>query len=157
MAQPEPYLQIGALSKRTGCNIETIRYYERIGLLPSPARTGGGYRQYDLEHLKRVHFIRRAREIGFGLDEVRLLLKLADDRIRSCNRARNMASEHLTEIKSKIAHLKRIQAVLQEMVARCDDGTVPECPIIDALFEEQAGKADQPPSSARSAKRALPT
>jgi MerR family transcriptional regulator, mercuric resistance operon regulatory protein len=160
MSRSEMHFQIGILSQRTGCNIETIRYYEKIGLLAPPIRSGGGYRQYDIEHLKRLSFIRRAREIGFNLDEVRKLLKLADDRIRSCDRARDLASIHLTDIKSKISDLKRIQSVLEELVSRCGSGVVPECPLIDALFQVQpadrVGRA-QPPQRARSAKSALPT
>lgn len=71
-------LTIGPLSKRTGCNIETIRYYERVGLLPAPGRSPGGYRLYEDQHLKRLTFIRRARALGFSIDEVRKLLRLAD-------------------------------------------------------------------------------
>src|SRR5438093_6341175 len=84
-------LAIGTLSKRTGCNIETIRYYERVGLLPAPARSSGGYRLYGTGHLKRLAFVRRARTLGFSIDEVRTLLRLADERKRPCAEVRVVA------------------------------------------------------------------
>jgi MerR family transcriptional regulator, mercuric resistance operon regulatory protein len=86
---------IGAPSKRTGSNVETIRYYERIGLLPFPARSAGGYRLYGDEHLKRLTFVRRARTLGFSIDEVRRLLHLADHRRRPCAEVRVLAAAHL--------------------------------------------------------------
>jgi MerR family transcriptional regulator, mercuric resistance operon regulatory protein len=100
------HLKIGALSKQADCNIETIRYYERIRLLPVPPRTHGGYRLYGLEHLKRLNFIRRARELGFTLNEVRALLKLADDRSQSCGEVRALATAHLDDVCAKIAESK---------------------------------------------------
>ena len=87
-------LTIGTLSHRTGCNIETIRYYERVGLLPAPVRSPGGYRLYGSQHLKRLTFIRRARSLGFSIDEVRTLLKLADERKRPCGEVRVVAAAH---------------------------------------------------------------
>src|SRR3970040_3147528 len=110
---------IGPLSKRTGCNIETIRYYERVGLLPTPARSPGGYRLYGDQHLKRLTFIRRARALGFSIDEVRTLLRLADERERSCARARVVAADHLEDVRAKIAGLKARERVLRDTVARC--------------------------------------
>jgi MerR family transcriptional regulator, mercuric resistance operon regulatory protein len=128
------HLKIGALSKQADCNIETIRYYERIGLLPLPPRTHGGYRLYGLEHLKRLNFIRRARELGFTLHEVRALLKLADDRSQSCGEVRTLATAHLDDVRAKIADLRAMERVLKELIARCETGTLPECPLIEALF-----------------------
>ena len=126
----------GALSKRTGCNIETIRYYEQIKLLPDPPRSAGGHRHYDEAHLKRLTFICRARELGFSLKEVRGLLGLVDGDENSCAAVKALTLEHVADIHSKIMDLRRIEDVLKAMAARCDDGEVPECPVIDALFQE---------------------
>lgn len=125
---------IGALSRRAGCKVETIRYYERVGLLPAPARSAGGYRLYGTEHLKRLTFIRRARTLGFSIDEVRTLLKLADERERSCARARVVAADHLEDVRAKIADLKTMERVLTETVARCASGRGSDCPLIEALY-----------------------
>jgi len=113
---------IGALSKRTSCNIETIRYYEKAGLLPVPARSPGGYRLYGNEHLKRLTFIRRARALGFSIDEVRKLLRLADERKRPCAEVRVVAAAHLEDVQAKIADLRAMERVLNETVAQCADG-----------------------------------
>ena len=130
------HFTIGTLSKRTGCNIETIRYYERVGLLRLPIRTPGGYRLYGIEHLKRLTFIRRARALGFSIDEVRRLLNLADHHKRPCAEARVVAATHLEDIHVKIADLKAMEQVLKETVARCGDGRGSHCPLIEALYRE---------------------
>jgi MerR family mercuric resistance operon transcriptional regulator len=127
---------IGRLSQRTGTKVETIRYYERVGLLPAPARSAGGYRLYDVEHLKRLTFIRRARALGFSIDEVRTLLKLADERTRPCAEVRVVAEAHLSDIRAKIADLKAMERVLRDTVARCVKGTGSHCPVIEALYRE---------------------
>ncbi|MGH8522806.1 MAG: MerR family transcriptional regulator [Gammaproteobacteria bacterium] len=129
-------LKIGQLAQATTCNIETIRYYERAGLLPLPPRTQGGYRMYELEHVKRLNFIRRSRDLGFSLEEVRALLRLVDTRGPSCNEARAVAAQHLTDVQAKITDLKSMERVLKTMVARCKDGNLPDCPLIEALFRE---------------------
>lgn len=136
MANPIEPISIGALSKRTGCNIETIRYYERIRVLPRPARTGGGHRLYTLEHVKRLWFVRRARELGFSLEEVRALLGLADQRNTRCAQVRDMAAGHRADVQVKIADLKTMERVLSSMVTQCADGTLPQCPIIEVLYRE---------------------
>ncbi len=128
-----PRLTIGVLSKRTGCNIETIRYYERIGLLPAPPRTEGGHRLYDEAHLKRLTFVRRSRELGFTLNDVRGLLQLVDGGHYTCAEVRDMTLQHLDEIRCKVADLRRLERVLKEMAAQCTGDDVPECPVIDAL------------------------
>src|ERR1700732_4003999 len=110
-----PRLPIGALSKRTGCNIETIRYYEKIGLLAAPIRSEGGHRMYGTGHFLRLTFTRRARDLGFTLDEVRALLRLADERDRPCGEARDVAASHLVDVRAKIADLKKMARVLTEM------------------------------------------
>jgi MerR family transcriptional regulator, mercuric resistance operon regulatory protein len=135
-------IAIGALSKRTATNIETVRYYERVGLLPTPARSSGGYRLYGTDHLKRLSFIRRARALGFSLAEVRKLLRLADQRRRPCSEVRVVAAAHLEDVKAKIADLRRMERVLEETVARCAAGGGSHCAVIDALSTEVAAGRD---------------
>lgn len=129
-ADPSP---IGALSKRSGVNIETIRYYERIGLLPAPPRSAGGHRLYGESHGRRLVFIRRARELGFSLDEVRGLLGLARGRDRTCDEVRELTERHVAEIRGKIRDLKRLERLLSDLTRQCRGDTVPDCPILDAL------------------------
>lgn len=126
---------IGDLAARTGVNIETIRYYERVGVLPAASRSAGGYRVYDDDAMKRLAFVRRSRDLGFTLDEVRALLKLAANRSRSCARVRDLAAAHLGSVQAKLVDLKRMERVLKSMVASCADGTLPDCPLIEALFQ----------------------
>lgn len=128
-------LTIGALSARSGVNIETIRYYEKIGVMPSPARSASGYRIYGPEHVRRLHFVRRGRELGFGLDELRGLLRLVDGHAYTCEEVYALTVEHLTDIRQKIADLRRLERVMSHMAAQCTRDQVPECPVIDALFE----------------------
>lgn len=127
-------LGIGALSKRAGCNIETIRYYEKCGLLPAPPRTKGGHRLYGEGHLKRLVFIRRSRELGFSLDEVRALLGLVDRGDYTCGEVKALTLDHLQTVREKIKDLRRLEKTLAGISSRCEGGTVPECPIIEALF-----------------------
>ena len=142
-----PRLTIGALSKQTGCNIETIRFYEKAGLLPPPPRSTGGFRLYGRDHAARLVFIRRARELGFTLDDVRALLGLAADGRHTCAEARDLAASHLSEVRHKIRDLRRLERVLGEMVARCADGTLLECPLIEALYRAlpKLGTQARPP------------
>ncbi|WP_428392670.1 MerR family transcriptional regulator [Lichenicoccus sp.] len=125
-------IAIGALSRRTGCNIETIRYYERIGLLPVPARRGR-YRLYCEEDVGRLSFVRRARELGFRLDEVRALLGLATASQDACVQVRDIAATHLAEVRAKVADLRAIERVLSDAVRRCDAGETSGCPLIGVL------------------------
>lgn len=125
-------LSIGKLGEKTGVNVETIRYYEKIGLLPEPGRTEAGYRQYGEDHLRRLHFIRRGRDLGFSIEAIRELLRLAAHPESPCEDADHMAAEHLAEVERKIEELKRLRDALNEM-ANCCGHTVAECRIIDAL------------------------
>src|SRR5262249_33730375 len=129
-------IAIGQLAKNTGTNVETIRYYERVGLLATPARSSGGYRLYRTEHLKRLNFVRRARALGFSIDEVRTLLRLADEHERPCAKARIVADAHLKDVRAKIADLRRMERVLKATVARCAVGQGTHCPVIDALYQD---------------------
>ncbi len=131
-------LQRAELARRTGCNLETVRYYEKVGLLPAPPRTTAGYRRYDANHERRLRFVLRARELGFCLDEVRALLRLVDESDQPCSEARDLAAAHLAEVRAKIADLKRMERVLKDVVVRCADGTRPKCPLIETLFEGKA-------------------
>lgn len=130
-----PRLPIGELSRLTRCNIETIRYYERVNLLPAPARSAGGHRAYSTAHVMRLSFVRRARELGFALDEVRALLHLVDERDRPCAEARDLAARHLEGVRAKIADLRHMQVALEETIASCADGATIECPLIERLFQ----------------------
>ncbi len=132
---------IGRLSQRTGTKVETIRYYERVGLLRPAARSAGGYRLYGVEHLKRLTFIRRARGLGFSIDEVRTLLKLADERKRPCAEVRVVAEAHLEDVRTKVADLRAMERVLNDTVARCAKGTGSHCPVIEALYREVPGSS----------------
>jgi len=127
-------IQIGELSRQTGCNVETIRYYERVGLLPRPPRSAGRYRLYDTGDVRRLAFVRRARELGFTLDEVRALLVLsAANSENTCSEVRDLTARHLADVRAKIADLRAMERVLSETVRRCDTGGLPGCPLIDTL------------------------
>ena len=123
---------IGELSRRTGCNIETIRYYERVGLLPVPPRKGR-YRNYGPDDVSRLGFARRARELGFTLDDVRALFVLAIGGQSSCVEARDLASAHLADVQNRIADLRRMEQVLCGAVKACDAGSSAGCALIDTL------------------------
>jgi MerR family mercuric resistance operon transcriptional regulator len=142
-------IAIGVLSKRTGTNIETVRYYERVGLLPAPARSAGGYRLYGTGHLQRLSFIRRARALGFSLAEVSKLLTLADQRRRPCSEVRVVAAAHLEDVKGKIADLRRMERVLKETVARCEAGGGSHCAVIDALYTNAGADGANAPRKSR--------
>src|SRR5215510_11789088 len=105
-------MQRAELARRTGSNLETVRYYEKVGLLPEPPRTAGGYRSYDMTHERRLRFVLRARELGFSLDEIRALLRLVDERDQPCAEARAVAATHLQDVRAKIAYLKGMARVL---------------------------------------------
>ena len=126
-------IAIGELSRRTGCNIETIRYYERIGLLPSPDRHGI-YRRYAAADVQRLSFVRRARELGFTLDEVRVLLTLSTTNGQStCAEVRDISATHLANVRARIADLRAMERVLTAAIRQCDAGQQPGCPLIEAL------------------------
>ena len=125
----------GALAAGTGCNIETIRYYEKIGLLPPPPRSAGGHRLYGRDLVKRLSFVRRSRDLGFTLGEIRELLRLVDGGTYTCGEVEQLALDHVRDIRRKIADLRRLQRVLETMAAQCSGDAVPDCPIIDALFD----------------------
>jgi MerR family mercuric resistance operon transcriptional regulator len=126
-------LLIGELSDRTGVKIETIRYYEKIGLLPAPPRTQARHRAYDERHARRLAFVRRSRELGFSLGDVRMLLELADRGYLACGEAKEIAVQHLADIRGKIASLKKLERGLKSMTDACKPGRQRSCPIIETL------------------------
>lgn len=136
-------LTIGGLSKRTGVHIETIRYYEKISLLPAPERSPGGHRHYDDAGVRRLHFIHRGRELGFSLEEIRTFLDLVDHGKYTCAEVHELTSRHLSSIRQKIIDLHKLETVLSDMAGSCSRGDIPQCPVIDALFETKSG-GDKP-------------
>ena len=131
---------IGQLAKRGQCRVETVHYYEKIGLMPDPPRTEGGHRIYALEHLKRLSFIRRSRDLGFSIVQIRELLSLIDEPNHYCGEVKAMAITHANEIQKKINDLKRFKTALNQMVEQCKNNKVAanDCPIIDALYVESS-------------------
>lgn len=128
-------ITIGALAHQTGAKVETVRYYERAGLMPAPPRAEGGHRRYDDTHVRRLWFIRRARDLGFSLDDIRHLLGLVDNDTMTCGEVHATASEHLDGVRRRIADLRRLETVLADLTDQCSRGQTPACPVIDALFE----------------------
>lgn len=127
-------LPIGALAGLAGCRPETVRYYEREGLMPAPPRTEGGHRAYGAHHVKRLTFIRRARGLGFTVEEVRSLLGLADSGAFTCSEIKTITLRHRDAVRRKVADLERLQGALESLASRCDGGTGRDCAIFDALF-----------------------
>ena len=125
---------IGQVSRQTGVHIETVRYYERIGLVPEPDRTSGGNRQYSHADLKRLFFVKRCRELGFSLDEIRALMEMVDRDDFTCGQVHEMTIAHLATIQQKLKDLRRLEKSLKQMAAQCSKGDVPECPVIDTLY-----------------------
>lgn len=134
-------MKIGELSRATGTNIETIRYYERIGLLPAPHRTAANYRSYGEPHRARLAFVRHSRDLGFTIDEIRSLLDLSDDPGRDCSEADRIASRHLEQVEDKIAQLTRLRDELTRIVGRCRGGIAADCRVIEALGDHRHCKS----------------
>jgi MerR family mercuric resistance operon transcriptional regulator len=126
-------LTIGGLSQLTGVNIETIRYYEKIKILPVPSRAANGRRMYGPMEHRILAFVRRSRELGFSLDEVRALLRLGGPEKASCREVREIAAHHLDDIRAKMADLRKLERLLTKTVAQCTGTTAPECPVLDIL------------------------
>ena len=126
-------LTIGKLSQLTGVNIETIRYYEKIKILPVPSRAANGRRMYGPMEHRILAFVRRSRELGFSLDEVRALLRLGGPEKASCREVREIAAHHLDDIRAKMADLRKLERLLAKTVAQCTGTTAPECPVLDIL------------------------
>ena len=121
------------LARLTCSNLETVGYYEKIGLLPEPPRSANGYRVYDETHVRRFRFVLRGRDLGFSIEEVRSLLRLVDGGGYTCAEVNDIAVSHLRGIQSKIADLNKLALILDNMTSQCSKGQMPECPIIDTL------------------------
>lgn len=125
---------IGELAKETGVKVVTVRYYEKAGILPPPSRTSGNYRVYTEQHLVTLRFIRRSRDLGFSLDQVKDLLRLSSEDVPSCKEVCRIAQHHVEEIEAKIADLKRLASELRRINSSCTGKRrMSECRIIDAL------------------------
>lgn len=132
MALPSP-MTIGDLAAATDTRVETVRWYEKVKLLPAPARSAGNYRLYGPGHLRRLRFIRRGRDLGFTLDQIRELLALSDQRDRSCGDVDVIARAHLAEVERKLSDLTRLARELRDVIGQCGCGSVADCRIIESL------------------------
>lgn len=130
-------MKIGELARRAGSTSETVRYYERIGLLPRPDRTDSNYRDYSARDAERLAFIRHARSLGFELSDVRSLVDLAEDPARECRDIDAIASRHLAAVEAKIEGLERLREELSQMVSQCRGGRVASCRILEALGDHE--------------------
>lgn len=126
-------MKISEAATASGCHLETIRYYERIGLMPSPERTGSGYRSYEDADVERLRFITRGRDLGFTLEEIRSLLRLAQDADLSCGEVDQLARQHLADIRARIADLKRMASELERTIGACHGGERGTCTILETL------------------------
>lgn len=124
---------IGRLAKDTGCKVQTIRYYEEVGLMPIPSRTAGNQRRYGPRHVERLAFIRHGRQLGFSLEAIRELLKLADSGEQPCESADSIARTQLQEVESRIARLLALKTELNRMIEQCAGGQVATCRVIEVL------------------------
>jgi MerR family mercuric resistance operon transcriptional regulator len=145
-------LAIGRLSELTGVNIETIRYYERTGVLPAPPRTASGRRVYRSGDVRVLAFLRRARELGFSLDDIRALLRLGGPEKAACREVRRIAARHLDDIRARISDLRRLERLLARTVAQCTGTTAPDCPVLNILDVRRV----KPQRGRRRAERASP-
>lgn len=130
---PSNRVTIGKVSQQTGCHIETIRYYEKEGLLPAPDRSEAGHRLFSRQLIERLVFIRRSRELGFSMEEIRGLLAVVDGEQVSCELVKQLADSHLADIRTKISDLRKMEKTLGKLSRQCSGNDVPECPIIEAL------------------------
>lgn len=126
-------LTIGRVSKATGCKIQTIRYYEEIGLIPSPDRSEGNQRVYEQGHVERLRFVKHARELGFSLAAIRDLLSLSDNPDQSCDAVDFIARDQLAHVERRIDRLQSLKVELQRMITQCSGGRVKDCRIIEVL------------------------
>lgn len=138
-------LTIGTLAKRTGTKVQTIRYYEQIGLMPEPGRSQGGQRRYSDVELDRLAFIRHSRELGFPLEAIRELLDLSDSPERSCTQVDAVAKRQLKEVEARIARLDALRTELRRMISECNADRVADCRILEVLRDHEECLADHAP------------
>ncbi len=139
-------MRIGELSRRVGVHIETIRYYEKIGLMPAPPRSENRFRSYAAAHVQRLHFIRRARELGFSIDELRSLIRLSETPESACDDVERLATAHLRDVRGKLADLRRMERQLASAVAGCRKGQAESCPLLQTLVLPPPAAAAGSPS-----------
>jgi len=132
-------MKIGDLARATNTKVETIRFYEAEGLIPAPARSSANYRLYEKAHLDRLSFIRRSRDLGFTLDQVRTLLRLADDRNAPCAEVDALAAANITEIDRKLVDLQALRNELVRRLDICSRSTIADCRILEALAPKSVG------------------
>lgn len=128
-------LSIGALSRQTGTKVQTIRYYEQIGLMPEPGRTSGGQRRYEPQDLDRLAFIRHGRQLGFPLEAIREFLDLSDNPDQSCSHVDSIAQRQLVQVRQRILRLQALEAELQRMIANCDGASGQDCNVLKVLSD----------------------
>lgn len=144
-------LSIGQAAREAGCKVQTLRYYEELGLLPKPLRTAGNQRVYGAEHLKRLAFIRNARELGFSLEAIRELLALGAQPEQSCAEVDAIAGAHLAEVERKIKALTALRGELKRMVQSCRRGRIAECRVIEVLADHSHAHCASPAHSRNAA------
>jgi MerR family mercuric resistance operon transcriptional regulator len=127
-------MRIGELARACDCPVETIRYYEKIGLLPRAVRLANSYRSYDQTHEKWLHFILRSKDLGFSQNEVRRLTDLAHQKQPACADVHDLLEEHVTDVRKRVRALKRMESALVRLKTQCQDGTLHDCPVIDELM-----------------------
>lgn len=137
---PVTRFSVGQLAQRAGCRAETVHYYEKSGLMPDPPRSEGGHRIYALSHVKRLNFIRRSRELGFSIEQIKGLLKFIDEPDHYCGEIKAMAMQQARTVQKKIDDLERLKEALVKMASQCKGGryAIEDCPIVDALYVEEA-------------------
>lgn len=140
---------IGELASLSGVRVETIRYFERIGLLTRPQRTAGGHRLFSSADLDRLNFVRRAREMGFSQAEVRVLLSLSGNELISCGDVKAIAEKHLKTVRQKISNLQELEKSLSSTVAQCAGGKVSRCAVIESIAAEGAKSAEMAASNCK--------
>ena len=137
LSPTERYIGIGELARESGCKPEAVRYYERIGLLPSAPRNEGNQRRYTASAVRRLTFIRHARDFGFSVEAVRELLQMADYPAMPCEEVDTLAKHHLAEVEARLARLTAVRDELQRMINQCAGGNIGQCHIIDVLSDHR--------------------
>lgn len=133
MSVKKKTITIGQLANAVGVNLETVRYYERIGLMPKPDRTEGGHRAYGHEHVLRLSFIRRARALGFSIEDVRGLVTISAISDRPCADAKAIVGTHLAKVRARLAALTNLESILAATASRCGDTSAQKCPVLELL------------------------
>lgn len=140
-------MNIGAAAQASGVSAKMIRYYESVGLIPAPARSQAGYRRYGTDDVHRLRFVRRARALGFSIEEIRALLGLWQDRDRRSADVQRVARGHIQDLQRRISQLEQMRCTLEHLVAGCAGDARPDCPILAGLAGEEIDLADGTPKA----------